>query len=139
MRIMALDYGEKRVGIAITDPLGIISQPLLTIQVGSEKDLIQRLKFIIEENGVGLIIIGNPISHRGEPTKISKKIMKFASKLRNFLNIEVKLWDERFTSKYAARILQDIGIKKGKAAKLDQIAASIMLDEYLKSGAANIT
>ena len=132
MRIMAIDYGKKKVGLAITDPLCIISQPLLTIEVKSQKELIQRLKFIIEENNVGLILIGNPISHSGNSTKMSQEVSKFATKLRKMINIDIKLWDERFTSRYAEKSLKDIGLKK-KDVKIDQIAASIILDEYLKS------
>ena len=129
---MAIDYGTKRVGIAMTDPLGIISQPLLTINIKSKKELIKRLKFIIEENEVGLILVGNPLLHSGDASKFSHEISKFANRLQNAVDVEVKLWDERFTSQYAIKILKDIGLNKRKA-KIDQIAASIMLSEYLVS------
>jgi len=132
MRIMAVDYGKKRVGVAISDPLCLISQPLLTLNVESDKELIKRLKYIITENNVGLIIIGTPLSHRGKSTNMSDEIGRFTKRLKRQIDIEIKLWDERFTSKYALNILKDMGLQ-GQKDKNDQIAASIMLEEYLKT------
>ncbi|KPJ72641.1 hypothetical protein AMJ52_05700 [candidate division TA06 bacterium DG_78] len=133
---MAIDYGEKRVGLAITDPLGIISQPFLTIEIKSQKELIKRLKFIIQENTVGLILVGNPLSHNGQATKMSRKIAVFVDELKKAVSVDVQLWDERFTSKYAVNTLKDVGLKK-KGSKIDQIAASLMLEEYIKSQSSN--
>jgi putative Holliday junction resolvase len=129
---MAIDYGTRRVGIALTDPLCLISQPLVTLTVTSHHELIKRLKFIIEERNVGLVLVGNPLSHRGTATTMSHEIHRFVEKLRKALGIEVKLWDERFTSAYAAVTMKERGISKSKKS-LDQVAACIMLDEYLKS------
>lgn len=138
MRIMAIDYGKKRVGIALTDPLCVISQPLLTLKVTSQKALIRRLKFIIEENRVGLVLIGNPVSHSGESTNMSQEVINFMNKLKKSIEVEVRLWDERYTSKYAANILKDIGLKKTRF-KVNQVAASIILDEYLKSQSESLS
>ena len=136
MRVMAIDYGKKRVGIAITDPLGIISQPFLTIEMKSPKELIKRLKFIVQENDVGLILVGNPLSHSGNSTNMSQEVLAFVKRLRKAVTVEVKLWDERFTSRYAENILKDVGLKK-KNMQIDQIAASLILDEYIKSQSLN--
>ena len=136
MRVMAIDYGKKRVGIAITDPLGIISQPFLTIEMKSLKELIKRLKFIVQENDVGLILVGNPLSHNGNSTNMSQEVSAFVKRLRKAVTVEVKLWDERFTSRYAENILKDVGLKK-KNIQIDQIAASLILDEYIKSQSLN--
>ncbi len=130
MRIMAIDYGQKRVGIAMSDPLGIISQPLLTLGVKSQKELIKRLKFIIEVNNVRLVLVGNPLSHSGKSTRISEEIDRFVKDLKRSITVEVKLWDERFTSRYALQVLKERGIKQKD--KIDQIAASLMLEEYLR-------
>jgi putative Holliday junction resolvase len=138
MRIMAVDYGKKRVGIALTDPLGIISQPLLTIRVRSQKALLRKIITIIDENSVGLVIIGNPLSHRGEATEMSSEIERFVKRLKEKKDIEIKLWDERFTSQYATNMLKTMNIKKKRGA-VDQIAASIMLDEFLRSRSACAT
>jgi len=131
MRILAIDYGQKRVGIAISDPLGVISQPLMTLGVKSQRELIKRLKFIIEENNVRLVLVGNPLSHSGSSTRMSEEIDRFVKGLKKSIVVEVKLWDERFTSRYALRVLKEKGIKQ--RGKIDQVAASLMLEEYLKS------
>ncbi len=132
MRIMAVDYGKTRVGVAISDPLCVISQPLLTLKVRSDRELIKRLKYIVIENDVGLILIGNPLSHEGKSTKMSDEIARFLKKLKRSIDIEVKLWDERFTSKFALNILKEMGLQVQKD-KTDQIAASLILEEYLKA------
>lgn len=132
MRIMAIDYGEKRVGIALSDPLGVIAQPLTTISVKSQKALFKQILEIIQQSDVGLIIIGNPLSHKGEATEMSKQISRFIKRLKKMTDIEIKLWDERFTSQYAMNIMKEIKVKKQKDL-IDQVAASIMLDEYLRS------
>jgi len=129
---MAIDYGMKRVGVAITDPSCTISQPLLTIKPKSDFDLIKRLKCIAEENEVGLILVGNPLSLKGEPTKMSNEIERFLRKLRRLIDIEVVKWDERYMSKYATNQLKTLG-KKSKKEDIDRVAASIMLEEYLQS------
>jgi len=132
MKIMAIDYGEIRVGIALTDPLGVIAQPYMTLKAKPQKALIDRLKFIIAENSVGLILVGNPISNRGLPTPMSETVLNFVERLKKSIAIEVKLWDERYTSQYAAVKLREFGIKK-QTQKLDQVAAAIILEEYLNS------
>ena len=134
MKIMAIDYGKTRVGIALTDELGIIAQPYLTLQEKSLKALIKRLKFIIEENGVGLVLVGNPLSTAGKSTKMSEEIGGFIEYLKKNVSVHIKLWDERFTSQYAAAKLNELGIQnKQKREKLDQVAAAIILEEYLNS------
>ena len=129
---MAIDYGSKRVGVAMTDALCTISQPLLTIEPKSDSDLIKRLKCIAQENEVGLIILGNPLSLRGEPTAMSDRIERFLKKLRRSIDIEVVLWDERYVSKYAVNRMRSLGIT-GKKEEIDRVAAAIILDEYLES------
>ena len=132
MRVMAIDYGKSRVGIALSDPLGVISQPLTTIKVKSQKSLFRQILEIIQQSDVGLIIIGNPLSHKGEATRMSEQISRFIKQLKKMTDIEIKLWDERFTSQYAMNIMKEIKVKKQKDL-VDQVAASIMLDEYLRS------
>ncbi|KPL12782.1 hypothetical protein AMJ74_06140 [candidate division WOR_3 bacterium SM1_77] len=132
MRIMAIDYGLKRVGVAITDALCTIAQPLLTIEPRSASALIKRLKCIAQENEVGLIILGNPLSLQGKSTEMSNRIERFLKKLRRSIDVEVVLWDERYVSKYAMNRMRSLGIS-GKKEEIDRIAAAIILDEYLES------
>jgi putative Holliday junction resolvase len=134
MRIMAVDYGKKRVGVAITDPLGVIAQPLETITYTSEREMMRRLKCLVHDNDVGIVLVGNPISLSGGTTAMSELVQRFVKKLQKTLPIEVRLWDERLTSKYARTIMREAGIRK-TAKKCDQVAACIMLDEYLMSKA----
>ncbi len=129
---MAIDYGKKRVGVAITDPLCTISQPLVTIKPKSVADLIKRLKCIATENNVGLIIVGNPVSMRGEPTEISREVERFIKKLRSQLDIRIEPWDERYLSKYAMAKFKDAGLGM-KKEDIDRVSASIMLEEYLQT------
>lgn len=129
---MAVDYGRKRAGIAITDPLCTIAQPLLTIKPRSVADLIARIKVLAEENGVGLIIVGNPLSNRGEPTRMSREVERFVARLKGQIEIKVELWDERYLSKYAANRLKTSGLSAGKEL-IDRVAASLMLEEYLQA------
>lgn len=132
MRVMAIDYGKNSVGIALSDPLGVIAQPLTSIKVKSQKELFRQILKIIQESDVGLIIIGNPLSHKGEATEMSDEISRFIKRLKKRINTEIKLWDERFTSQYAVNILKAMKVKNQKGL-VDQVAASIMLDEYLRS------
>ena len=132
MRIMAIDYGEKRIGVALSDPLGIIAQPLETIEIEDDKELIPVLKKLIIQNEVGLLLVGNPIDHKGNPTRMSRKISDIMTALRNECAVEIELWDERFTSRLAKSTIRDHGIRSRKnKKKIDAIAASIMLSEYL--------
>jgi putative Holliday junction resolvase len=131
MKVLALDYGKKRVGLAISDPLGVIAQPFLTLEFISRKSLIERLKCIINENGVGLVLVGHPVSARGEATKMSAETSRFAELLAQASGVEVRLWNERYTSRYADRKFQDHGLRIRKKDQ-DRIAASIMLEEYLQ-------
>lgn len=132
MKVLAVDYGRKRVGLAISDPLGIIAQPYLTLTVKNQISLIKRLKYTIKENDVQLVLIGQPVSLRGEPTKIADEVGRFARLLSRATGIRVRLWDERFTTRFAQRKFRDLGLKASKKTR-DQIAAAIMLEEYLKS------
>lgn len=132
MKVLAVDYGRRRTGLAISDPLGIIAQPYLTLEVKDQVALIKRLKCVIDENDIGLVLIGHPVSLRGEPTKLSAEINRFARLLAKAAAVTVKLWDERFTSRIADRRCRDYGIKPGKKDN-DRIAASIILEEYLRS------
>jgi putative Holliday junction resolvase len=122
MRIMAVDYGKKRVGVAITDPLGVIAQPLETITYTSEREMMRRLKCLVHDNDVGIVLVGNPISLSGGTTAMSELVQRFVKKLQKTLSIEVRLWDERLTSKYARTIMREAGIRK-TAKKCDQVAA----------------
>ncbi|MBS1946355.1 MAG: Holliday junction resolvase RuvX [Bacteroidetes bacterium] len=131
-RILCIDYGLKRTGIAVTDPLQIIATGLITI--GSSK-LIPFLKEYCNKENVELILIGEPKNLDDSDTHATALVKQMAEKVRKeFPSIDIKMVDERFSSKMASRAMIDMGMKKKKRqnkALVDEIAATIMLQDYL--------
>ena len=133
-RILAIDYGLKRTGLAVTDPLKIIATGLTTVE---SKQLIPFLKNYIDKEGVELIIIGEPKNWDDTDTHATPLVEKCIRDLqKNFPAIPVKKVDERFTSKMASQAMIEMGMKKKKRqnkALVDEIAATILLQEYLRN------
>jgi putative pre-16S rRNA nuclease len=133
-RILSIDYGLKRTGIAVTDPLQIIANGLTTVE---SKKLIPFLKDYFEKEQVELIIIGEPKNMDDSDTHATPFVEKCIKELqKNFPSIPVKKVDERFTSKMASRAMIDMGLKKKQRrdkALVDEIAATILLQEYLQA------
>ena len=131
-RILALDYGSKRTGIAITDELQLIASGLTTVPTA---ELMDFLKQYIESENVVLVLVGEPKQKDGTHSDIEEEIKKFLKKFYSvFSDIEVKRVDERYTSKLAFQTMIDSGIKKKKRqnkALIDEISATIILQEYL--------
>ncbi len=132
-RILSIDYGRKRTGLAVTDPLKIIATGLTTIE---SKDLVSFLKNYLSKEVVELIIIGDPKNLDDSDTHATQLVRNIIKELeKNFPSIPVKTVDERFTSKMASRAMIEMGLKKKQRqnkALVDEIAATIMLQEYLK-------
>jgi putative Holliday junction resolvase len=128
MRILAIDPGEKRVGLAVSDELGITAQGLETFDRKSGQSFIAFLSDLIERYEVYEIVVGFPISLSGEKGKEAQKAEDLASRIRSSLRVKVTLWDERYTSKQAERVLR--GSRNGKEA-VDKISAIIILQSYL--------
>ena len=132
-RIMAIDFGLKRTGLAVTDPLQIIAQGLTTIE---SPRLINFLKEYIQKEPVELILIGEPRNWDDSDTHATPLVMDIIKKLqKNFPSIPIKTVDERFTSKMASRAMIDMGMKKKQRRNkglVDEIAATIMLQEFLE-------
>jgi putative Holliday junction resolvase len=133
-RIIAIDYGLKRTGIAVTDPLQIIATGLTTV---SSPDLIPFLKKYFLTETVELILIGEPKNWDDSDTHATPLVKKIILQLqKEFPSIPLKTVDERFTSKMASRAMIDMGLKKKERrnkALVDEIAATIMLQEFLAS------
>lgn len=133
-RIMAIDYGSKRVGIAVTDPLQIIATGLTTVH---SKDLIEFLKNYIEKEQVECIVVGEPKRLNNEPSDSARFIEPFVLHLkRTFPAIKIEREDERFTSKMAFQTMIDSGLKKNQRrnkALVDEISATIILQSYMSS------
>ena len=133
-RILSIDYGGKRTGIAVTDPLKIIATGLTTIETPK---LIPFLKDYFKKEAVELIIIGEPKNWDESDTHATPLVRQAIVRLqKEFPAIPLKTVDERFTSKMASRAMIDMGLKKKQRqnkALVDEIAATIMLQEYLNS------
>ncbi len=133
-RIISIDYGLKRTGLAVTDPLKIIATGLITV---SSKELIPYLKDYFSKELVELIIIGEPKNWDDSDTHATPLVKKCIKDLeKNFPGIPIKKVDERFTSKMAKDSMLEMGLKKKdrrNKALVDEIAATIMLQEYMRS------
>lgn len=134
-RILAIDYGLKRTGLAVTDPLQIIATGLTTVE---SRQLIPFLKDYFSKEQVELIIIGEPKNLDDSDTHATPLVEKFIKELtKHFPVVPVQKVDERFTSKMASRAMIDMGMKKKQRrdkALVDEIAATIMLQDYLNTG-----
>ncbi|MFN4234098.1 MAG: Holliday junction resolvase RuvX [Bacteroidia bacterium] len=133
-RILAIDYGEKRCGIAVTDSLKIIANGLQTVDT---KNLMDFLKNYFQKENVETVVIGEPKRMNNQPSFITPKIEKFILELSQaFPNIKIERMDERFTSKMAFQTMIDAGLKKKdrqNKALVDTISATIILQSYLES------
>lgn len=133
-RILCIDYGGKRTGIAVTDPLQIIATALTTIPT---KELIEFLKKYIAAEPVELILIGEPLNLDDSPTHATPLVQQAIKLLtKTFPTIPVQTVDERYSSKMAVRAMVDMGMKKKdrrEKGNIDQIAATILLQEYLQN------
>ncbi len=138
MRILAFDYGTKRIGIAVTDPLQIIATGLDTIH---PKDIVDYLKRYISSEQVELFVVGEPRQMDGTPSQSTPHIKGFITTLnKNFPEIPVERIDERFTSKMASAVVAQSGFKKSdrqNKERLDTISATIILQTYLEKKSLN--
>jgi len=132
-RILAIDYGTKRVGLAVTDQEQIIASPLDTIE---NKQIFIFLEKYLISTTVDLIIVGFPERSDGSKSEIQDKILNFVSQLNKQFKVETKLVDERYTSKLAFRAMIEGGLKQKKRrdkAMIDKISATLLLQEYLNN------
>jgi putative Holliday junction resolvase len=130
-RILAIDLGSKRVGLAMTDPLRMIASPFKTLHYRSDKQLITEVLAIAEANAVETVVIGLPLNENSTDSEGSKRSRSFAAKL-NRKGFDTVLWDERYTSRDAEETLRRCGLDRRKALdKIDSIAASYILEDYL--------
>ena len=135
-RLLGIDPGKKRIGLAISDEDKLVSTPLKTILKKKNFDFIKEIKEIIEENNIKGIIVGNPLNMDGSRGSSSQSSNDFARNLSNNISIPVTMWDERLSSEGAFKLSANIGINTSKKIeKLDQNAASFILQgvlDYLK-------
>jgi putative holliday junction resolvase len=136
MRIIGIDYGDKRVGIAISDPLGLTAQGVAVIGKGKtyEEDIKELKKIIKKYEGVDEIVIGLPKKMSGELGIQAEKVFKFQEALKGAFKIPINTWDERLTTVMANRMLMDAGLSGKKRRKVvDKSAAGYILQSYMDS------
>ncbi len=133
-RILAIDYGDVRVGLALTDPLNITAQGLETLVInGSDKKFISGIRKIISESDVKKVVLGNPKNMDGTESLKSLKIKELVPQIKK-LGVEVILWDERLTTVSAYKTMRELNIsQKNKNKVADKLAAVYILEGYLAS------
>jgi putative holliday junction resolvase len=134
-RILAIDYGRKRIGLALSDELGITARPLATIHRVNRREELRRLREICRNHSVALIIVGHPLHMSGEAGEMAAEAAGFAKKLEREMSVKVELVDERLTSWEARQTMaQTKSASRRKRGSLDDVAAAILLRDYLGRG-----
>jgi len=132
-RLLGLDLGEARIGLALSDPLGLTAQPFETLErVGARRDL-QRLVELIRERGVTTVVVGLPLRLSGEEGPAAKSARSFARRLAGRLEgVDVELWDERLTTALAERTMISGRVRRARRReRVDTVAAALILQSYL--------
>ncbi len=138
MRILAVDHGEKRIGLAISDPTGTIANPLTVIRHVSRVVDAAQVAALATEHDTGLIIVGQSFDEDGRPNLAGRRAARFAEALQEQTNLPVELWDESFSTQKARAARIQMGVsRKQRAGHLDQIAATVILQSYLDAHTSN--
>jgi putative holliday junction resolvase len=133
-RVMALDVGKVRVGVALSDPLGYTAQPLLTIWRKSRGEDLRSLLRLIRKHEVVRIVVGNPLHMSGDMSPWAAKVQEFAEELRRRSGLPVVLWDERLSSVAAHEILDEAGHgHRDRKHVIDQVAAVVILRGWMEA------
>ena len=134
-RILALDYGEKRIGVALSDPTGTIARPLTTLaRRAGKRPPFQAILDLCREHGVDGIVVGLPLQLSGEDSEWTREVREFAAKLEQRAALPVSLLDERLSSVVAERAVRSIGLKRRERERKDRIdasAAAVILQAFL--------
>ncbi len=134
MRILALDYGNKRVGVAVSDALGWTAQPLATLEMHGHQELLAEIKEYIDKYEVEEIVVGMPYNMDGTMGKRAEITQAFINFLKNKLELPIQIQDERLTTSQAKNILLEADVsRKGRKKVIDKLAASLILKSYLNS------
>ena len=135
MRALGIDFGERRVGVAVSDPTGVIAQPLPTLRRRAGKRMpLRALEELAEEYGVQVIVVGLPLALSGDDTDWTRTVRDVAGKLEERAGLPVQLVDERFTSARAERAVRTLGLPKSKREEKDRVdaaAAVLILQSWL--------
>ncbi|NLW68253.1 MAG: Holliday junction resolvase RuvX [Bacteriovoracaceae bacterium] len=134
MRIMGVDYGTRRIGVAISDPSGTMAHPLETIPVLGDGSHLKQLEKVVRDYGIVKVVVGLPVNMDGSLGESALKVKEWAQTLERFLGVPVELWDERLTTSEAHDLLIRLKVKGKKRRHIvDKIAAGIILQDYLEA------
>lgn len=137
-RILGIDYGERRMGVAVSDEAGIIALPLCVVPVRGPRQAADETARLIQEKQAGRVVIGLPLNMNGSRGPAAEAVEQFVAKLRALTALPVETWDERLSSRAAERILVEADVRRAKRKTvIDQLAAQIMLQSYLDRQAAS--
>jgi putative Holliday junction resolvase len=137
-RVLAMDFGKKRIGLAVSDPLGVTAQGLETLERTRIRDDLQALSRVVRDYDVRLIVAGLPLHMSGAESRQGQFTREFSERLQRETGVPVRYWDERWTSVQAGRVLRESGVGREKrAAAIDRLSAVILLESYLDSVRAN--
>lgn len=131
-RVLALDVGLRRIGMAVTDELGITAQGLATLERANKKADLARLDAILRQYAIGEIVVGLPLRMSGEEGTQAQKIREFVRDLGEHTNLPIHVWDERLTSAEANRMLNEAGMtRQQRKGKVDRMAAVLILQGWI--------
>ena len=134
MRVLALDVGDKRIGVAISDPSQVLARSLKVIQRGSRQEDFAAVARLVEEYEVEKVVVGYPLSLDGKAHAQAEKVGRYATGLAESLTVPMLLWDERFSTVSAERLMREAGLRgKKKRDRIDAVAAAVILQDYLDS------
>jgi len=134
MRTLALDIGKRRIGVAVSDPLGMVARPVETVQSVSLNVDVERVTEIARKLEAEMIVVGDPIHMNGDPGTMSNRVHKFGEMLGEVSGLPIDYCDERLTTVEAQRILQDSGVPPKKVRQqIDAVAAAVILQSYLNT------
>lgn len=134
MRVLGIDHGSKRIGIALSDETGLIAQPFDTLAAEPFSAFLTRLKEILREKQVDLILVGMPRNMDGTYGPAALKVQEFVAVLKETVPIAIHTWDERLTSAQANRFLLQADLRRSdRRSKVDKTAAALLLQSYLDS------
>ena len=132
-RVLGIDYGSKRIGLSLSDPLCVIAQPIDALK--NDSSLLENLQQLSAREQVKLIVVGMPFNLKGQQAQKACEVQKFIEILKTKVGIEVVIWDERFTTSMAHRTMLSMGTKKKerqkKDGRIDSMAAAIILQGFL--------
>ncbi|MGQ9682741.1 MAG: Holliday junction resolvase RuvX [Anaerolineae bacterium] len=134
MRLLALDIGERRVGVAVSDPLGLWARPLTVIARRSREQDYRAIAALVQEHAVDRVLVGHPLELDGTSGPQARRVERYAAGLAQYLSVPITLWDERLSTAEAERMLHDAGESSRQYRdRLDAVAAAVILDSYLKA------